>query len=183
MTDNSQQPTDPGRTSEFVRLLKQYDRRLAAYVHSFVPEWHEAEDVIQEASVRLWEQFEKFEPGTNFGAWACTIARYLIMERRKSSPKGHLYLMGELIGQVENSFEEVQSESDFRLQALQECFEKLTPSGRSLLSQCYEKGMRLTHVAKVTGRTVGSLYTSISRLRSQLHDCIERRLERERGQA
>ena len=66
MSQTPENTPKPDRTAEFVRLLKQHDRRLSAYVHSLVPDWNEAEDIVQDTSVRLWEQFDKYDSDSNF---------------------------------------------------------------------------------------------------------------------
>ncbi len=79
------------RTAEFVQLLKQHDRRVSAYVYSLVLDWNDAEDIVQETSVRLWEQFDEYRVDEDFGAWACTIARYMVMAYRKRVQRDRLH--------------------------------------------------------------------------------------------
>ena len=179
MTDKSANTDKPDRTPEFVRLLKQHDRRLAAYVHAMVPDWNEAEDIVQDTCVRLWEQFDKYEAGTNFGAWACTVARYLVLASRKRSQHAHLYLRDEVLDALGAEFEQVQPEVASRLEALERCVEELPPEGRELLRACYGDDMQLNQVAAELNRSVGSLYTAVSRLRRQVHECIDLRLRQE----
>jgi len=176
VTHKPEKSDKSNRTVEFVRLLKQNDRRLAAYVHASVPDWNEAEDVVQETCVRLWEQFDKYDPDSNFGAWACTVARYLIMASRKRSQRGHLYLRDEVLDAVGSEIEAIQPEIAERLEALQLCVEELPLDGRDLLRACYGENAQFNQVAAQRGRSVGSLYTAVSRLRRQIHQCIERRL-------
>lgn len=175
----SDKPIQSDRTAEFVRLLKQHDRQLAAYVHALVPEWHAAEDLVQDTSVRLWEQFDKYEPGTNFGAWACTVARYLILDQRKRSRKSHLYFRDEVLDAIAAEVDSVAVDAPNRLELLRHCVDELSAKSRELLALCYSSGMRLNEVAAETDRTVGSLYTAVSRTRRQVHDCVERRLREE----
>jgi len=85
------------RNADFVRLLKRYDRRLAAYVFSLVPDWNDAEDILQDTWVRLWEQFDEYRQGEDFGVWACTIARYLVMAYRKRMQRERLHFSPEVV--------------------------------------------------------------------------------------
>ena len=71
------------RYREYVRLLAEHERQLAGYVHALVPLWQDAEDVLQDTKLRLWEQFDTFQLGTNFAAWSFTIAGYLVRKHRK----------------------------------------------------------------------------------------------------
>lgn len=129
--------------------------------------------------MRLWEQFDRFEPGTNFAAWACTVARYLVLDHRKRAQKAHLYFRDEVLDVLGAEVETAAGDIPRRLAALRCCVEQLSTKGRELLSQCYASGMQLNKVAEQMGRSVGSLYTAASRLRRQVHDCVEQRLREE----
>ena len=56
------------------RLLAQYEPRLRGFILTLCPNWADAEDIAQEVKLRLWEQFDEYDPARDFGAWACTIA-------------------------------------------------------------------------------------------------------------
>ena len=169
----------PDCTAEFVRLLRQHDRRLAAYVHSLVPNWSEADDVIQETSIRLWEQFDRFDRNADFGAWACTIAKYMVLTSRQKSRNAHQYFRDEVLDLMGTTISTVDDEVSERHEALQLCVEKLPAKGRDLLTAYYASEMSPAEVAASSGRTTGAVYTSLSRIRRQLQECIERHLRRE----
>jgi RNA polymerase sigma factor (sigma-70 family) len=81
MPDDAQPTTPPpartpGRQEEFVRLLNGAHALLLRYVTSLVANRHDAEDVMQRASVVMWKRFGTFESGTDFVAWATTVAFY-----------------------------------------------------------------------------------------------------------
>src|SRR4051812_30687389 len=89
--DDAQQPI-PGdgprpapseRVDAFVQLLGQSQRRIFLFVMSMVPNWSDAEEIIQETNLLLWREFDKFQPGTNFAAWACRIALNQTLAWRK----------------------------------------------------------------------------------------------------
>ena len=63
-----------GRREEFAALLARVDRALFAFVFSMAPNRNDAEELLQETRVVLWEKFDDFAPGTNFLAWAYSIA-------------------------------------------------------------------------------------------------------------
>ena len=77
------------RTKAFLHLLSEHDRALYAYILALVPNVAEVQDIAQEVRLRLWDQFDKFEPGSNFGAWSRSIAHFLILAHRKTSSREH----------------------------------------------------------------------------------------------
>ncbi len=167
------------RTAEFVQLLKQHDRRVSAYVYSLVLDWNDAEDIVQETSVRLWEQFDEYRVDEDFGAWACTIARYMVMAYRKRAQRDRLQFSQDVVEAIGTEFDSASEESDRRLRALAECVGKLNDSARDLLQHCYYDGKKIKEVAEQLGRSLNGTYLALSRIRRTLHDCIETTLRRE----
>src|SRR5262245_63568369 len=81
--DAGYQEVDLPREERFLRLLLAHQRRIFAYVLALVPHWSDAEDIVQETCAVLWRKFDEFVPGTDFNAWALSIARYQVMNFRK----------------------------------------------------------------------------------------------------
>jgi RNA polymerase sigma-70 factor (ECF subfamily) len=63
------------REDEFLGLYATHAPWLRGYLLCLVPRWADAEEIFQRCTVLLWEKFDQFEPGTDFEAWACNIAR------------------------------------------------------------------------------------------------------------
>ena len=51
--------TDP---REFIRLLMENERRIYAYILTLLGNGADAEDVLQETSIILWDKFAEFQP-------------------------------------------------------------------------------------------------------------------------
>ena len=81
-TGTEHSDADP-RTSEFMRLVMQNDRQLKAYCLSLMPHWADAEDILQDAKLELWQRFAEYDPAGDFGAWARKIVLYRVMASRR----------------------------------------------------------------------------------------------------
>ncbi len=57
-----------------LRLYTQHQRWLYGYLTAILGNPNDAEDVMQEFSVVMWQQHEKFQLGTNFVSWLSVIA-------------------------------------------------------------------------------------------------------------
>ena len=71
------------RMDEFVTLLGQNERRLFVYLKSRMPCNNDADDLLQETNLIPWREFDSFEFGTNFTAWAYRIAENQVRAARK----------------------------------------------------------------------------------------------------
>ena len=102
-------PSNDERVRQFVQLLGQHERPLQAFILSLVPNWADADDIAQEARIRLWEQFDSYDPAMDFGGWARAIAKYLVLTYYKRQLR-HEKLMSAAL--VETIAEEIGAISE-----------------------------------------------------------------------
>jgi RNA polymerase sigma-70 factor (ECF subfamily) len=161
------------RSEEFVRLLKKHERRLNGYVLSLVHNWTDADDIVQDVAVRLWQQFDDFKPDADFGAWACKIAYYQVLTHRKRAGRERLRFSAEFARAVADEIAAVSTQAGEDQETLLQCLEKLAPPERELLRDYYS-GTSIALLAEQMGRTAAALYKNLSNLRRSLRACIER---------
>lgn len=169
---------DPGRADEFVRLLGQHQRRLFLYVLTLVPNYIDAEEVLQNTTLVLWREFGQFETGTNFPAWACRVAMNQVLAWRKKRQRDRLQFTDAFVEAVAREVGDGDG-LDERACALARCVEKLPPAQRDLLRLRYTDGGSIEAVAARVNRTVEATYRALSRTRQALYDCVTRQLARE----
>jgi RNA polymerase sigma-70 factor (ECF subfamily) len=163
--------------SALVRVLTQNERRVYAFILSLVPNWSDADEILQETNVRLWNEFERFQPGTDFGAWACAVAKFQVLTHRKRAAREKVKFTGEFIDVVAHAMAEADDSSAERHRALQACVEELNPTNREMLRAYYRHGAVGAQVAAAFGRSIDALYKSLSRIRRALLTCVEMKLK------
>jgi RNA polymerase sigma-70 factor (ECF subfamily) len=165
---------------QFVALITTCQRDIYRYIHAMVPASADADDIYQEAVMALYADRERFEPGTNFLAWACTVARFKVMAHRKSSQRDRLEFSGELIERLSARWITINSDLAHRRQALDHCLGRLPARQRELIDQRYSGDTPISELARRTGRSVHTLYKTLDRVRRALATCIDRELSRVR---
>ena len=164
---------DAAQQAEFVGQIARHQAALHAYIISLMPGMDGVDDVLQETNLVLWEKRKTFEPGTNFRAWACAIARFKVMgHRRKLAQLGFRLLDDELAGQLAEECEAEPEEFDERLRALGKCLGRLQEKERSLIEHRYFSDSTLDEFAAQSGRPVDSLRVTLFRIRAALKKCI-----------
>jgi len=161
-------------TAEFLRLFSTHQPRLFAYILTMVPQWHDAEEILQDTSVILWQSFHEFEPGTNFWAWANRTAFHQVLSYRKRQKKLAVPFSEQFIEAVAKECDHSGDELDDQLQTLAKCVEKLSVDERKLITACYQPNAVTKNVAAMLGRPAGTIYKSLTRIRRMLMDCVER---------
>ncbi len=165
------------KSDEFLHLFTAAQPRVYAYIRTLLPASREdADEVLQETSVVLWEKFEEFEPGTNFVAWACRIAYFKALKFHQQKSRSSFVFRHELTDIVSReSLSRIEAD-DVRWQALEKCQEKLKSKDRELLSLRYRQDGTTKATAEATGRSVESVRHSLLRIRLALLECVGRTL-------
>jgi RNA polymerase sigma-70 factor, ECF subfamily len=168
------------RYREFVRLLAEHERQVAGYVHALVPLWQDAEDVLQETKLRLWEQFDSFQSGTNFAAWAFTIAGYMVRRHRKRCQRERVSFSDDLLETLAREVPAAITPSpDLRLLTLIECVKALSNASRKLLRLFCTGQKKIKDIAHELGQSPDATRMALFRIRQSLSECVERRLRKE----
>jgi len=64
-----------GDNKAFGRLIRLHQKRLFRYIYAMLGSFDAAEDVVQEAFVKAYENLKSFKPEYDFYPWLSTIAR------------------------------------------------------------------------------------------------------------
>jgi RNA polymerase sigma-70 factor (ECF subfamily) len=164
----------PESVDAFVRLLGQNQRRIFLYVMSLVPNWNDAEEIIQETNLVLWREFARFELGTNFTAWACKVALHQVLAWRKRVKRNRLEFSPAFLEAVAEDASAAADDLDERSQCLARCIERLPAERRQMLRMRYSDGLAIEAIARQLERTEEAVYRALSRIRRSLHDCVTR---------
>jgi RNA polymerase sigma-70 factor (ECF subfamily) len=159
--------------AEFVGQIARHQAALHAFIISLMPGMDGVDDVLQETNMVLWEKRKTFKSGTNFKAWACTIARFKVMgHRRKLANLGHQLFDEDLAAQLVAECETEPAELDERMGALKKCLDLLQDEERKLIEHRYYSKSNLDEFAEQCGRGADSLRVSLFRIRAGLKKCI-----------
>ncbi|MCI0705268.1 MAG: sigma-70 family RNA polymerase sigma factor, partial [Planctomycetia bacterium] len=85
-SDDPDEP-DTDKNKLFLRLFLQNERRLYAYILTILPNRADADDVLQEASLAMWDRFDETNPPNDFLAWARRVAYYKVLDFYKKSER------------------------------------------------------------------------------------------------
>ena len=125
---------------------------------------------MQETFLTVSRKATSFEPGTNFVAWACGIARLKVLENFRLKKRANV-LSEAAISALAGDAPSPQSLSE-REDALEGCLERLTPKVRDLLWRRYSRRQSSEEMAEAAGMTANAVRVALSKARVTLRDCI-----------
>jgi RNA polymerase sigma-70 factor (ECF subfamily) len=182
MNKYADQPhSNPADQQEFLRVFLANEREILRYVVALVPNLADAQEIVQQTAVVLWEKFDHYDRSRPFAPWACRFALNVTrqwMDRRK---RWKALLEDGLAEELALRREQLRSGFDTRLVHLDQCLQKLPEHQRSLVDGYYFRQLGIEAVAGQAQRTADAVYKALQRIRRQLRECIERSLREETG--
>ena len=166
------------RTEQLRQLITLHQRQIYSYIFSVVPRPVEAEDLLQETNLVICRKYGEFNEGTNFLAWACTIAYWSIRKSQQKYARTKVVFDQDIYEAVSATATSKGPEVDARHEALARCLQKLSPRDRELIVTRYENRQGVAEAAKKSGRSLHATYKALSRIRKTLFDCVNREVER-----
>jgi RNA polymerase sigma-70 factor (ECF subfamily) len=169
MTDSFVDPP-PSPAEQVQMLFVRHEGAIRAFVRALQPSLADADDVVQETFLTVSRKANSFEPGTNFVAWACGIARLKLLENIRVQKRANVLSEAAIIALAQEAPEaSVFSE---REEALGRCLEKLAPKSRDLIWRRYTGRQDSETMADSLGMTSTAVRVALSKARAFLRDCV-----------
>jgi RNA polymerase sigma-70 factor (ECF subfamily) len=174
MTSQKEKNQNLQKEDVFFRLYTQSQGEIYAYILTMVPNAADAEDLFQETSSLMWRKFEEYKPGTNFTAWGCKIAYFLILEHRRKTARCPLRYSSETIQILSEEYTRRLAEKSQRTEALKTCLKRLSEKEQLLLRLRYRQALSVKEIALQWGKSVELIYKNLAKIHYFLYECIHR---------
>ena len=163
----------------FFKLYNYVHPRVFSYLMIVVHNHADAEELLQETATVMWEKFDQFQEGTNFGAWAVSIARNKALEFLRKNRKTRMVFEDDFYDLVSKHAKDSSSDVTDRAEALRHCLNKLPGKDKRLLLMRYKKDISIKKISQLTGRSLNGLYQSFTRIIAVVRNCMQRCLARQ----
>jgi len=165
--------SSPSPSREFLDLFAGSQLKLYRYIITLVANQTDAEDVLQNVNLVLLQKCDQFEIGTNFLAWALSIAYWEVAKHRDKKKRSSPGLSDATLAALANEVVHKSPLLEHRNAVLPDCMAKLSPVDRELVRDHYYRGLSWESIASALGRTASSVRHSICRIRRELKRCID----------
>src|SRR5258707_7025824 len=117
----------------FLSLFLRSEREIFRYVAVLVPNVTDAEDIVQQTAMALWEKFDAYDPSQPFTPWACRFALNKARQWIESRHRWQALLEHGFAEELAQRRQELQPELELRLKHLEGSLGKLPDGQRSLV--------------------------------------------------
>lgn len=173
-----------GDEAAFAALVERNQRRAWRVARNLVPRDEDADDIVQEAFMRVFRSLERFDFKYAFTTWLFRIVTNLCIDHlRKRRPMG----TGASGEEDEIAFDPVDNDIERPDEALlreeravlvRECIDSLAPHFRSVMVLRELDGLACAEIAKIVGATNVTVRWRLHRGRKLFQDEWERRFGR-----
>lgn len=170
---NSKENTD------FIRLFAPVQSQLLMYIRSLLPNFSDADDLLQEVAATAWNKFDDYDEAQgNFKSWLFGIARNKVMHSKRRFLRTQNLLNEVQMLKAENYFSEAGTiATDERQNALQECIAQLSPDQKDLLISRYRDKKKSYELGEILKRSAEQVRIQLYRLRKVLKGCINEKVQ------
>src|SRR3990172_8659296 len=88
------------RHSRFIELLSDHQGRLFTFLYAHVLNMADAEDLYQQVAMVLWQKFDQFVPGTEFGSWAIRVADLTIKNFLRGKRRSKVFFSDDVMQRI-----------------------------------------------------------------------------------
>jgi len=157
--------------SLFMKCFLRTERSLRSYLLSLLQDADAMEEVFQEVSLILWDQFDRYDESRPFLNWALGVARNQAAHWRHQRARVRVWLKPEVEERLIRTYADLEGEMEGRRRALGGCLEKLGAGARELLGLRYERGLTLQRIAELRRMSLNAVNKALARIRGFLAEC------------
>lgn len=168
-----------GDLEAFEKLIEQHAKYIYNVALRTVRDPHEAEDLSQEAILKIWKSLPKFRERSQFRTWIYRIVINLTYNRLPKLKKELAALdpdEAEWLTEESSSPEEVVEDNELN-EKLHQAIDQLPESYRLLITLRHLNELSYAEIAEVTEQPLGTVKTGIYRARKLLSDTITKHEE------
>jgi len=165
--------------TDFIREFAPVQHHLHMYIRSLVPNFSDADDLLQEVAATAWKKYESFDSEkSEFKSWLFGIARNKALHsKRRFLRTQNLLNEVQMINAEQFFLREGLTACDERQDALSECMNQLSYDQRKLLLGRYRDKKKSYELADLFKRSAEQVRIQLFRLRKVLKTCVMEKVE------
>ena len=170
-----------GDSSAFRELVETYKRRLFTLAYDLCGNIHEAEDISQEAFIRVFQGIEKFRGDAKLSSWLYRIVVNLSFDRRRKKSLAAMELRESFEGNEHHpalptaaaeADPERMTEAGMIRRHLRRALAELSPQQRTIFVLRHDHDMKISDISEVLnladGTVKSQLFRALQRLQRKL---------------
>jgi RNA polymerase sigma-70 factor (ECF subfamily) len=170
-----------GDLSAFETLMRLHASTVIRLARSLVGDEHQAEDVAQQAWLRIHQNLGQFDPAKgSFSAWALRITRNLSLNALRAGGRSPIRILTSVPEPACDADPSHQAVLREQFALLDDALAKLPAEQRSAWSLSELEGLSQAEIAMIEGIPEGTVKSRVSRAKQSLRNLLTIHDQRER---
>lgn len=170
-----------GDMQSFSLLVAKYEKMAYTLAFRIMENREEAEEVVQDAFVKMYRALPGFQFGSKFSTWFYRIVYHTALSAHKSR---RTFISLEDAGAntlTDNEMDSATSllEREDRKEIIAKVLGQLPADGATLLTLYYLEECSVDDIHQITGLTVSNVKTKLFRARKQFYEIIQHIMQKE----
>ncbi|GAB2769119.1 RNA polymerase sigma-70 factor [Rhabdobacter roseus] len=171
-TEHLLRKVSQGDQAAFAELFNYYKTPALKFCNSILKDEEEAENVLQEIFMKIWDRRTFLKPDHNFHSYLFTCLRNLSFDYLKKIEKNHS-LRQHYLERMELSRENEKDEKELRLQFLQTAIDSLSVKRKLILMLNVEQGKSYQEIAEHLNISKNTVKNQLVKAKQFLRDRAE----------
>jgi RNA polymerase sigma-70 factor (ECF subfamily) len=152
---------EESRHYAFNLLVRQYQRRLYAFIRRMITDHDESQDVLQNTFIKAWNGLDAFRADAQLYSWLYRIAHNECLNHLRRMKRGLFVSSETVIERLTTSLDSSEHFSGDAIQrTLQRAIMRLPDKQRAVFNMKYFDGLKYEDMSMITGTSVGALKSS-----------------------
>ena len=95
------------KEADFLKLFLKHENALRVFARSLLPSWRNVDDIVQEASIVMWEKLDQLDGEDGFFPWGKTIIRFKCMNLMQKKKSERLVFSENLLNLIADDAEKI----------------------------------------------------------------------------
>jgi RNA polymerase sigma-70 factor (ECF subfamily) len=166
-----------GDERAFQQLTRRHLPAMLGLARRMLGNAAEAEDVAQEALMRVWTHAPRWRPLALFRTWLTRVVINLCLDRKRRAQWVDLETAGEITDPSPGASE--KAETDERERMVAAAIDKLPPRQRNAIMLTYSEGMSNAEVAEILDTSVSAVETLLMRGKQNLRRALGNMIDKD----
>lgn len=154
-------------------------RQVEAFILSFVPDFNQADDILQNVAMVVVRKRSEYDPTRPFMPWVIQIAKFEVLKHRRTRARDRHQFKESLVDQIEQAhLREIPELAETR-RLVAECIKKVKGRAHKALLLRYVDNLKPSEVAKRLCVAGGAARMILMRARNVVRQCVEQGLGRQ----
>lgn len=141
----------------FNLLVRKYQERLYWHIRRMVVDHDDADDLVQEAFIKVYKNIDKFKGDSQLYTWLYRIATNVCLTFLEKKRRRFFLPIGDVRNELANKVDDNVISGDQIQIKLQKAIVRLPEKQRLVFNMKYFDKMKYEDIAEITGSSVGTL--------------------------